>query len=392
MRIKPFLTVLLVVYLLVSSAAAKRVLFYEISTAPAYTIEGDYGRFAEELRKRGYEVASIEKGELTKDKLENYDILIMQDLNKQLTTQEISAIIWFVLQKGRGLFINGGGQGRANQLTIPFGVTVDNGLLIDTNNPIPGINNRNSFTVDTFVDQTGMGTLRQGVAKVGFYKDAGLLLSGNSKCIATASSYAYSDTGSFAAGSEPCTTAASLWGSGLVLILSDSDMLRNPSPTAKYIDDYNNRNFGVNIVDWLGIATENMTFENSTGDLQLQIKEMKLKNLRYENQIATLTGEKMDLANRYSEVSADLAQAQGELADMKEGMIGPLSKGNWAIVSFGVCIVVASVVISQRKPAEAKIKDEDILSELGYELENAPGATGGSPPKGEGPPPAKPPI
>jgi hypothetical protein len=128
---KSLVTVLLVVYLLVGGVSAKRILFYEVGTSKDYTIESGYSKFADELRKK-YEVASIEKGEMTKEKLESYDILVVQEIGKQLSTSEISSIIWFVLQKGRGLMINGGGGGKANQLTIPFGVTIDTGFLNST--------------------------------------------------------------------------------------------------------------------------------------------------------------------------------------------------------------------------------------------------------------------
>jgi hypothetical protein len=359
------------IYLLATVAAAKRILFYEVGTGADYTIEAGYGKFAEELRKKNYEVASIEKGELTKDKLENYDILVIADINKQLTTGEISAIIWFVLQKGRGLLINGGGQGRANQLTIPFGVTVDNGMLIDTSDQIPSLRDRNSFTLDRFVDSPITSSLRQGVSKIGFYKDSGLILSGSAKCIVTGNGDTYSDTGSFAAGSEPCVAAASVFGGGLVFTMSDSDMLND-----KYLTDYNNRNFGLNIIDWLGITTENISSENSTQELLIQIKEMRLENSRMQQQIKQLNEEKAELASRYTQANMQVTELQQQVASQESEMIGPFSRSNWAIIVLGVCILLAAIVYSKRRSTEVKIKDEDILSELGYELDSAQGGPG----------------
>ena len=373
MNLKRHITLVLVVYLLMADVSAKKILFYEIGSSQ-YNIEREYSKFANELRKRNYEVASIEKGELTKDKLQNYDILVVQDLNKQLTTEEISAIIWFVLQKGNGLFINGGGQERANQLSIPFGVTVDNGLLIDTSDQIPTLNDRNSFTVDRFIEHPGMVTLQQGVSKIGFYKGAGLVLSSNSNCISTGSSNTYSDTGSFAAGSQPCVIAASQFGNGLVVTASDPDMLSN-----KYIEDYNNKNMGLNIIDWLGISTDNLPAANNSADTQLQIKEMKLQLARLNFTADQLAKDKANLLGQYGDLSSQYADVQTELANTKEGLIGPFSRSNWAIIILGVCIMVAAVVFSQRKPSQAgvKLKDEDILNELGYELDKPAQDTGG---------------
>ncbi|MFH1055435.1 MAG: hypothetical protein V1744_05005 [Candidatus Altiarchaeota archaeon] len=363
---RQYITLALIVCFMAGSVSAKRVLFYEIGTAKTYAIEGDYSKFAEELKKKGYEVASIEKGEVTKEKLENYDILVVQEINKQLTTSEISAIIWFVLQKGRGLLINGGGQSKANQLTIPFGATVDNGLLIDTSDMIGAAKDRNSFTIDRFTEQAGAGTLRQGISKIGFYKDSGLILSGNGKCIATGNGDTYSDTGSFAAGSEPCVAAASLFGNGLVLTLSDADMLVN-----KNIDQYNNRNFGLNIIDWLSLSTENVDLENNTQELSLQIKEMKLRSMRLDQQLKQATDEKNDLTNKYAQLSMQYADTNTELTDLKEGMIGPFSRSNWAIIVLGVCLLAAAILYSKRKTTAEVVKDEDILNELGYELDSS---------------------
>lgn len=376
---KKLLTALVIVlYLLADGVAAKRILFYEVGGG-AYTSGKEYSKFAGELRKRGYEVASIEKGELTKEKLENYDILVMQDLNKQLTTGEISAIIWFVLQKGRGLFINGGGAGKANQLTIPFGVTVDGGTLIDQTDAIPALKDRSSFTVGRFIENPMTNSMVQGVSKVGFYKDAGLVLSGSSKCIMTGNTDTYSDTGSFAAGSEPCLAAAAIFGGGLVFTQSDADMLSN-----KYLEDYNNKNFGMNIIDWLSISTENVSAENSTQELMIQVKEMRLENSRMKVQIKQLTDEKTELGKRYNDASAQLSEAQQKLQDAEGEMIGPFNRNNWAIIILGVFILLGAVVYSRKKGTEVKIKDEDILNELGYELDGAAGGPAAGAPEKKG--------
>jgi hypothetical protein len=360
------ITLLVLVNIMGFAQAAKSILFYEVG-AGGYSIQREYSIFAGELSKT-HKVASIERDVLTRDKLESYDILVMQNLQKQLTTEEISAIIWFVLQNGKGLFINGAGGGQANQLTIPFGVTIDRGMLIDVSDQIPGLNDRSSFTVDRFYNHPGMGSMIQGVSKIGLYRDSGLVLSGNSKCIASGNSDTYSDTGSFSAGSLPCVAAASQFGGGQVVVLSDADMLGN-----KYVNDYNNKRLGVNIIEWLSLATDEVDAGDSADELLLQVRELRLNNMRQEQQISQLEAERQTLISQYGDLSMKYASLEEEHTALSEGMIGPFSRTNWAIIILGVCFVAASVLYSQKRSlaaADASLKDEDILDELGYEIES----------------------
>jgi hypothetical protein len=377
MNKKALSAVVLTIFLLSTGVEAKRVLFYEVGSSQTTTIEGDFSKFADELVKKNFEVASIQKGELTKDKLENYDILVVQDLNKQLTTGEISAIIWFVLQKDRGLFINGGGQGSANQLTIPFGVTVDNGILIDTTDMIPALKDRNSFTIDRFDEDPFTSVLRQGVSKVGFYKDSGLFLSGSSKCVARGNTDTYSDTGSFAAGSTPCIAAASVFGGGQVFTLSNAETISN-----KYINDYNNRNLGLNIIDWLGMVVDNVTEGATCDEVYIQIKEMRLENDRVKAQIKLLDDDKTNLNGQYNTANMQLTECQQKYDDLQSKTYFGLSMSNWAIIALGIFILLAAIVYSKKKSTEVRIKDEDILNELGYELDSTKQPGAGQPPEG----------
>lgn len=349
-------------YLLAFNASAKKIVFYE-SGAGSYSIDGDYSKFADELRKKDYEIATIEKGDITKDKLENYDLLVITNPTKQFSTDEITAIIWFLLQKNGGLLINGGGQGKANQLTIIFGVTIDSGTLIDAQNQIAALKDRSSFTVDTFQEYPITRILKQGVSKIGFYKNSGLVVSGSSMCIARGGPSTYSDDGSFAAGSQPCIAAASQFGGGLAFTLSDPSMLSN-----KYIDDYNNKNLGLNIIDWLSIPSVNMTDINQT-DYVLQIKDMRLQNTRMDQQIKQLTAEKADITGRYNQCNLQVTDSEDRITQCEKSKIMGLDPQNWAIIVLGVCILMAAIFYSKKKSTEVKIKDEDILNELGYELE-----------------------
>ncbi|MCX6695168.1 MAG: hypothetical protein NTU61_02580 [Candidatus Altiarchaeota archaeon] len=369
MNTRPALTLAVAILLLTTAAEAKRVLFYEVGTGGDYTIESGYSDFAKELKNKGYDVASITKGELTKESLENYDMLIIPNMGKTLSTAEVSAIIEFVLQKGRAIYLAGAGPS-ANQITIPFGVTIDEGVLIDPTDQIPALNDRNSFTIDRFGEYPGMSTIRQGVTKIGFYQGSGIKVSGSARIIAQGNSDTYSDTGSFASGSYPPVAAAAIFGNGLVFMTSDADFLTN-----KYIGDYNNKRFGLNIIDWLSIS-ESAQPGNSTQELQYIIAEKKLEIARLESQVKQLGDEKNSLLQQNSMLSRQLADTQQQVLDIQSGMIGPLSKTNWAIVALGVCVLFAAIIISKKKQVTpiattAPVKDEDILNELGYELDKA---------------------
>ncbi|MBU0761818.1 MAG: DUF2194 domain-containing protein, partial [Candidatus Altiarchaeota archaeon] len=262
-------TLLVVAYMLSAPVSAARILFYEVD-AGEYSMLTGYKAFADELKKK-HEIASIEKGGVTKDKLDKYDILIIPNSKRQMSSEEISSIIWFVLQEGKALFITNA-EPSSNQLTIPFGTTIDSGLLIDSTDTIPGMD-RYNFIVSEFPDHQASNTIRRGVTKIGFYKGNGMDVSGNSKCIARTSADTYSDTGSFPAGSRPCVASASMFGSGLVVILNNGKLLNKDN-----INNYNNKQFGMNIIEWLSLARESIGEENNTQVLHLTIKGMRLEN------------------------------------------------------------------------------------------------------------------
>ncbi|MFC2163018.1 hypothetical protein ACFLRF_04995 [Candidatus Altiarchaeota archaeon] len=346
--------------------SAGKILFYEVGTNANYKIEGGYSEFAQALRNKGFTVASITRGELKKENLGNYDILVVQEMGKSLSTEEISSIIWFVLQKGKGLYINGGGGGKANQLSIPFGVTVDAGVLIDTEDQIG--EDRYSFTLNRFDDHPELKTMQTAVTKVGFYKGNGFYLSGNTKCVLRGDDDTYSDTGSFPTGSKPCVAAAALFGNGLIFVTADPDTLSN-----KYIKNYNNRNFGINIIDWLSIPTlvkpENQTVQG----LQVLIGQLKLQNAKFEADNNKLKTERDTVTIQRDQLTEQTAECTQRVFDLENDMIGPFTKSNWAIILLGLCIIVAAVVYSKKK-APSKPVEEDVLSELGYELDGDSGS------------------
>jgi hypothetical protein len=345
----------------VGGVSAKRILFYEVGTSPDYMIENGYSHFKQDLQDRGNDVASItQAGTLTKEKLDVYDVLVLPGFGASLSTEDISAILWFVMQKGSRLWIIGGIPDATNKLAIPFGTTMDTANLKDMIMPIPGDINNYDFLINTFPaqDDPSVRVMVQGVNRLGFYQGSGLFVSGNAHCIASGDSNTFSETGSFPSGSKPCVASAVQFGNGLVVILSDPDLL-----TDKNIDSFDNKLFGLNIMDWLTMSTE-LPAGGDIGNITIIIGSLNLENQRLKAEVDKLTKERDYLTGAVSDLNTQLSDVNDQLLAMQTERIGPLSKTNWIIVFVGLCILAAAIILSRRKekkpPAEA--------TELGYEL------------------------
>lgn len=363
------IAIVLAVLCLTSSSvdATKKVIFYEISTPSSFTKDGGLSELSKKMREEGYEVSSISKGTLSRESLSTYDILIIAP-SGQLRIEEISSILWFVTTKGGGVLIIGTTPSAANQLMIPFGMTMDDGTLIDSTDTIPNMDARN-FVIDRFAETETTRIIRKGVSKLGFYTGNGMFISGNAECIASGDSDTYSDTQSFQTGSYPCITAATLFGRGLVFGVADGDML-----TSKYINNYDNMNFAKNIIDWLSITVPpqegNFTYE----ECQVMIGQLKLEKLRLDQERETIDKVKVNLEREKSSLEAQLYAVTAELDEIKSGKIGPFTRTQWAMVGAGVLIFLAALIISRKGGGgrPAKKKEEDILGELGYEFDEEP--------------------
>lgn len=346
-----------------TTVSAKRILFYEVGTSDQYQIEKGYSKFKQELQARGNDVASItQAGSLTKEKLEGYDVLVIQDLRRQLEIEDISAILWFVMQKGSGLFINGGDPNAANKITIPFGTTMDAATLKDITSPIPNDPDAFDFMVTQFPPEDEYRVLRQGVNKIGFYKGNGLMLSGNARCVATGDADTFSDTGSFAAGSKPCVASGALFGNGLVFVLSDPDLL-----TDKNINSFDNRVMGLNVIDWVSMTRELPSPGNTTQDISMIISSLNLENKRLSAQVEQLTKEKSFLEGSVGQLTSDLGDLNDRILQMEGERIGPLTKTNWVLLILGFCVLGGAFLLSKRRE-KAAVDAGEMSYELGEEL------------------------
>lgn len=308
-------------------------------------------------------MASMTRGELTEDRLRDYDVLIISP-GKTIKTEELSVVLWFVLTKGGGLAILGGEPPTANQLTSPFGIIMDDGVLIDPTDTIPGKDNKN-FVIDRFSSMSGARVVRNGVTSLGFYDGHGLKISGNAWSVATGDTDTYSDTLSFTSGSKPPVAAASLLGNGLVFVLSDADMLSNDN-----IASYDNMRFGENIIDWLALTITPTGGDLSSEEIDLLLAELKLEKVWLEQERDKLTAEKNALELLNDMTGAELFDARNELEELKKGKLGPFTRSTWGVIIFGICILGAAILISRRgSKASPEADSEKLLGELGYEFE-----------------------
>src|SRR5512137_1147451 len=129
MNQKSVLFAITVFFLLLASQVAyaqtTKILFYESSKVGAkYKIGTGYSALKTALEAKGYSVSRYE-GALSREVLSNYnpDVLVIAELGKSLDADELAAVFEFVMQDGKGLFISGGTPA-ANQITIPFGMTI----------------------------------------------------------------------------------------------------------------------------------------------------------------------------------------------------------------------------------------------------------------------------
>ncbi len=365
MDFKKNLMILLVIVLLSSSVqSVKKIIFYEINTPGTYTKDGGLSEFARKIRAEGYEIASISKGGLSRESLSTYDLLIIRP-SAQLKIEELSAILWFVATKGGGVLILGGEPSDSNQLMIPFGMTMDDGVLVDATDTIPEMDSKN-FVIDRFTESETTRIIRKGISKLGFYNGHGMFISGNAECIVSGDSDTYSDTQSFQTGSYPCVAAATLFSKGLVFGLSDSDMLIDSN-----IKLHDNMVFAQNIIDWLSITVPDVRGNFSYEECQVMIGQLKLEKLRMENDRGGLESQIENLEREKTVLSSNLYDVSSQLAEILRGKIGPFTRNQWAIVLAGFFILGAALVVARRGGgihAEKK-REDDILGELGYEFE-----------------------
>ncbi len=382
------------------STGGKKVLFYEVQAATTMRITSSgYTRFNALLQGAGYSTASISSSDvkLTQEKLVDYDVVIMQGLNKALDTEEILALRWYVGVRGGGLLINGDEPEGVNNLGQIYGILMDKRTtwLVDTANfpfnetgpdgvAIPVEDRKYYALVRNFPDKTDpQGISLSDVNKIAVYKAHPLFVEsvrvnspiGKTKVIATGSNLSYTETGTFPVGSEPPIAARAFFGSGAVVVISDFDIL---SDANIYDRDYfnetiNNDKFGLAIINWLSDTGNREITLKSDSELALKVLDLQSKNIALDQGNRTWFSEasklKSDLANTtasYEKALSDTKTTMQEQVTRCETKLGECSNdclkkmGMWGLVGlFLGAGVVGGIIISKkfkRKPGPADSK------------------------------------
>jgi hypothetical protein len=386
MKQKSVLFAITVFLLLLASHAAyaqtAKILFYESSKVGAnYKISTGYSNLKTALESKGYSVSRYE-GTLTREVLNNYkpDVLVIAELGSSLDADELAAVFEFVMQDGKGLFISGGTPA-ANQITIPFGMTIDGqGMLEDENSPIidtsTALTDKTMFVISSVERQDpALRLLVQGVSSVGFFGGNGISISGDAKAVATGDWDTYSPKSpTFPKGSKPPVAAASVVGKGMVFLLSDADMLANDKlDTNRY--KYDNLRLGTNIFDWLRSSTLKPAASIELEELRTMIGQTMVEMDNLNKTIITQGNTIASLQSQVAQRDASITTISDENAALKSQSLMGINYTTWGILVLAIAIGALALMMSKKtKTAKGK---EDAVGGFGYEFEGGGEAANG---------------
>ena len=253
-----------------------KVLFFEPALVPADTTfsmePSGFSKLADMLRDDGMLVASMSSGSITQEKLSPYEIVVLHmNRERPLGETEISALVWFVAQKGGALFIHGGSAGVANPLTEIFGISIDASNLIDISSTLDEASGGRKFTLTRFpnISDFKLGDIRS----IGFYGGSPLVLSRDAIALVTGDADCYSANGLFSIGSFPPVAAFTYLGRGMIVVKTDRAMLNNEN-----IGMHQNMEWARAVFEGLSASRANeLAREKSLFGLRARAK--KLKNI-----------------------------------------------------------------------------------------------------------------
>ncbi|ODS42368.1 MAG: hypothetical protein MSIBF_03325 [Candidatus Altiarchaeales archaeon IMC4] len=365
--------VLVAIFILGSTcvnAEERKVLFYELGSSAAYGSSTGYSKLAERMVKEGYTVTPLSVGPITTEKLRGYDLLVIPAMGSTLTSDEMAAVLSFVMQDGKGLFITAGSETETNHLAIPFGIRIDaSGKLEDSENQMPGDTNKRDFQVSRLTEDSLISTIRKGVNRIGFYEGSGLYLTGEAKWVATGSRSSYSTSGTFPRDSMPPVAAVvrfGCFGSGLIFLTSDPDMFKNEN-----IEKYDNMKLAVNAVEWL-TTPQDIYKENETcGDM---MREVTIEKNRIEREMKLINASLEQTTIKLNTQLSENAQLTEDINHLRSGMFCYkdafcVAQTTAAIILLGLFLLVGVIIYSSRMPKPQEKKGDELGEELGYEFE-----------------------
>ena len=256
--------------------SGKRVLFDDIHDADFDELSGNYSKLKTALEGEGFAVHEFDSGLLTENLLTQYDVLILPDIELELSVSETHAMASYLNNGGRILVIGEWALAHApvsaSQLTQVMGIKFQNTLIHDPDNYYmydewPIIHNLNSSH-----------PICGGVTEFAMYAGSSLSITEKAVALAwgdentqaetisfTRSTGDFIDTGfseyrSSLEGSAgdivtlACSTFAVSGGEARLVCISDSDLWKNQGD--EWIDydpiqHYDNKRLLTNIIKWL---------------------------------------------------------------------------------------------------------------------------------------------
>lgn len=338
-----------------ASAQPVKVLFFEAALAPAdMSLSAEpsgYAKLAELLRGQGMLVASMSTGEISREKLSPYEIVVLHaSPERPLLNREISALVWFVAQQGGTLFVHGGTPRIINPLTEIFGVSMANSNLIDPSSAMEDNQNGRKFVLTNFPANAGFQP--EGIKKIGFYGGAPLLLSSDAAPVLLGDEDCYSDNGLYSIGSFPPVAAVAYLGPGVVLVKSDRAMLDNQN-----IEQYQNKDWAKAVFTELAAAHETaVERDNSILGLRSRITELDAfmdksaeKIKKYEADLTAAYGKTKDLEASLQEAkknNEDLSSQLQAAQDERDALNRSLSRYRDPDVQKTVAVIAGAILIA----------------------------------------------
>lgn len=409
-------------------SAQKKILLYEIQAMSQYGTDTEYSKFYSMIEDLGdYKVTAMTREPGTKlsySLLENYDVVMLQNIRTPLTSDEIFALTQYV-SNGGGLFINGGDGVGVNMITMIFGIAFDEGGLFDdkadfcpkpdllsgivTNVSCKCPKEKGDFKVH--IDDPKKQFLTYGVHDLAYYapvtpkyctlspsKDActrALRIdpskAGDVTILARAGEDAQTDTAMIKKGDKPPIAAATFFGRGSVVVVSNVELFSNSHiyyscsynittggtggvKTEQATLNFQNAKFLNNIIEWLSSKKAPLppdtTLEKCSQDLNnriLLIDKIEKQNTEYEKnlnesdlRIENLTSEISKLKVKYNTTIAN-ASASAKCHPVEECPKVPLELDP---IIFGIICFVFGLILAVIFSKGNKKKQEEDLEKL----------------------------
>ncbi|UCD56169.1 MAG: hypothetical protein JSV16_10030, partial [Candidatus Hydrogenedentota bacterium] len=339
-------------------AQEKKVMFFEAALAPADTMfstePSGYSKLAGMLRDSGMLVASMSSGEMTREKLSPYDTVVLHPSpERPLKESEISALVWFVAQKGGALFIHGGTARIVNPLAEIFGISMDTSDLVDTSSAIDESAAGRTFVLSRFPRRSGF--CLDTIESISFHGGGPLVLSQDAVEVVTGDEDCFSDNGLYSIGSFPPVAAVAYLGRGVFFVKSGRTMLDNA-----HIETHQNMEWAKAVFEHFASAQETGAERESSllglrsrlSELEETLKVSTEKLRKHETDLTAsykrvkeIEEKLLDSEKRTEDLAAQLSSLKAERDSLSETLATYRSPDTLKIVAIGAGVVVLVVFL-----------------------------------------------